>query len=265
MSASHFFVGLGAGVAILAVPVLTLVPGADVPGRFEAWISGPPPHAASVETDNAAVNRPEHGFRPGDPTPAAPPAAPTLQPRVIATPASRTQPQIPINVGPSLPAGGTMRTGVIRSGGAPVYVRRAAGVESSDDPLIADGSPVLVSVGPGLQVGDQQWRAVRGLNGIVGWVPGAQVAVDGEPPILVAAAVATPITVAASDHGRIGNTDGVGVVLRNSPNDADRSRTGLTDGTGITVLERSGQDWVRVHADNGAEGWIPARYLSADR
>jgi hypothetical protein len=69
------------------------------------------------------------------------------------------------------------RTGVIRSGGAAVAVRGAAGVESENDPRLADGSPVLV--GAELEAGGQVWRAVRGLGGIVGWVPSAMVAVDG--------------------------------------------------------------------------------------
>src|SRR5438128_125162 len=131
----------------------------------------------------------------------------------------------------------------------------------------------------------------RGLNGIVGWVPSTQVVVDGEaPPQTVAASastgtagVVTPQMGAASasasaptvpgtpgpgqvpgattERGKVGNTDGVGVVLRNSPRDADRSRTGLMDGAGVSVVERSGSDWVHVHAENGQEGWVPARYV----
>ena len=40
-----------------------------------------------------------------------------------------------------------------------------------------------------------------------------------------------------------------------------RSRAGLMDGAAVTVVERSGSDWVRVRAANGQEGWVPARYL----
>ena len=106
-----------------------------------------------------------------------------------------------------------------------------------------DGS-VLVSTGGSLQIGGQPWRAVRGLSGIVGWVPSAQVFVDGEgPPLMVAAASAptpgtlagnappTPIATAnlgsagaTGERLRVANTDGVGVVLRNSPRDGDKSR-----------------------------------------
>ena len=260
VAASHFFVGLGAGIAILAVPVLTLTPGVDLPHRVAAWIDGPPPQAAQVQTQDAAATRPVHGYKPGDPTPTAQPP-PTLRPAVVATTAARVQQSVP----QPLALGASMRTGVIRSGGQPVYVRQLAGVESPDDALIADGSPVLVSAGGGLEVGDQPWRAVRGLNGVAGWVPSAQVVVDGEPPPqLVAAPSATPEPAGQqTDKGRIANTDGAGVVLRNSPNDGDRRPAGFLDGTNVTVLERSGNDWVQVRADNGLQGWIPARYLVA--
>ena len=262
MAASHFFVGLGAGIAILVVPVLTLAPGLDVPHRLATWIDGPPSQTAQLpRTDAAALSRPVRGYKPGDPTPAVETPPPTLRPLVVATPAARIQQAVP----PPLTSGASMRTGVIRSGGQPVYVRRLAGVESPDDTMIADGSPVLVSAGGGLQAGDQGWRAVRGLNGVTGWVPSAQVAVDGEPPPqLVAASSATPAPSGASANtARIANTDGAGVVLRNSPNDADRRPAGFLDGTNVTVVNRAGNDWVQVRADNGQQGWIPARYLTA--
>jgi SH3-like domain-containing protein len=186
-----------------------------------------------------------------------------------------------------------MRTGVIRAGGTPVFVRRAAGVESADDPQIADGAPVLVSAGGSLQISGQPWRAVRGLSGIVGWVPSAQVLVDGEAPLPVAASsAATPGAANSNPSGstRVGsasivgtptpygvtglgspglmgermtvaNTDGVGVVLRRSPRDDDKTTQGLMDGASVNVLERTGSDWVHVHADNGQAGWIPTRYV----
>jgi len=31
------------------------------------------------------------------------------------------------------------------------------------------------------------------------------------------------------------------------------------DGTKVSVVERTGRDWVHVHADNGQDGWIPTR------
>jgi len=275
MGASHFFVGLGAGIALLTVPVLTLGPGTDLPHRFASWIDGPPPQAAQL-AGAAAVNRPTRGYKRGDPTPVAE-APPTIEPALRPTAVPQVQPAL----AEAPPSAGSMRTGVIRAGGGPVYVRRAAGVESADDPQIADGAPVLVSAGGNLQIGGQPWRAVRGLSGIVGWVPSAQVIVDGEgPPLMVAAAsAATPGTLAsnatpsptatanlgsagaAGDRLRVANTDGVGVVLRNSPRDGDKSPRGLMDGANVSVLERSGNDWVHVRADNGQEGWIPTRYV----
>jgi hypothetical protein len=89
--------------------------------------------------------------------------------------------------------------------------------------------------------------------------------VDGEPPPqLVAATSATPVPSGApADKGRIANTDGAGVVLRNSPHDGDRRPAGFLDGTTVTVVDRAGNDWVQVRADNGQQGWIPARYVAA--
>jgi uncharacterized protein YgiM (DUF1202 family) len=34
------------------------------------------------------------------------------------------------------------------------------------------------------------------------------------------------------------------------------------DGASVSVLERTGNDWVHVHADNGQDGWIPTRYVA---
>src|SRR5881394_3121206 len=127
MSAGHFFVGLGAGIAILAVPVLTLTPGSGLPQRFVDWIEGPPGASAEfgqVSSDNAAVSRPLRGYRPGDPTP-APETAPTVQARGMPT-ARPTPPPVPVNA-PALNSLRWAGTGVIRSGGAPVLVRRAPG------------------------------------------------------------------------------------------------------------------------------------------
>jgi SH3-like domain-containing protein len=163
-------------------------------------------------------------------------------------------------------------TGVIHSGGVPVVVRQVAGINGRDDPQLPDGSPVLVAVGPPVPMAGEQWRAIRALNGIIGWVPTTQLAVDGEAgpaPTYVAAVAPTappapsPTSVPTVARGTIANTGGTGVVLRNSPNDTDRSRAGLMDGAGITVLERAGNDWVRVQAGNGATGWVPARYVNA--
>ena len=244
-------------MAILAVPLLTLTPAADLPHRLGAWIDGPSAPPPQTVAGDAALGRPMRGYRPGEPTP-----VPEVVPTVVKPGARPTPPPAapPALVPP--PSGASMRTGVIRSAGAPVPVRRAPGVDGLDDPRIADGSPVLVSTSTGLQVGEQQWRAIRGLSGIAGWVPSAQVAVDGEPPPEQAVATQDLTASNAGERGKVANTEGAGVVLRNSPNDADRRPAGFLDGTPVTVLERVGSDWVHVRADNGQQGWIPARYVA---
>jgi len=269
MAAGHFFVGLAAGVAILSVPALLFTPASSVPQHVVEWIQGPPVASLPITTnDDVAANRPLRGYQPGDPTPAAQ-AAPTTQPPTTPTALATRLPTIDSGqVAPNVSAAAAnlrwAGSGVIRSGGVPVWVRRAAGVDSRDDPQMPDGSPVLVAAGAPIQVGGQQWRGVRALNGIVGWVPSTQLAVDGEPstaPIQVAAATATPS--AGQNRATIANTDGSGVVLRNSPNDADRSKAGLMEGTRVTVLEASGSDWLHVRADSGQAGWVPSRYVKA--
>src|SRR3954465_14800050 len=114
MAASHFFVGLTAGVALLAVPVLGFGPGLDVPGRVAGWVEGPP-HVAQVEAP-PAVNRPLRGYVAGAPTPGPEAPPPTLAPLAKPTPV----PPRP-TVAPAPPAVG-LRTGVVRSGGTPVSV-----------------------------------------------------------------------------------------------------------------------------------------------
>jgi SH3-like domain-containing protein len=264
MSASHFFVGLGAGIAILAVPVAMLTPGSTVPQHIVDWIEGPAPQIAQLSTDDAAANRPLRGYQQGEPTPAAD-TVPTVQPRAVPTRVPPPTPQPLVNA----PALSTLRwagTGVIRATGAPVLVRQVPGVETAGDATIADGSPVLISAGPPLQVGSDQWRAIRGLNGVVGWVPSTQVAVDGEAPIYVGATPTPPgsPTAAPAQRSIIANTGGAGVVLRNSPNDADRTRAGLMDGAVVQVLGNSGE-WVRVRDEKGQEGWVPVQYVAATR
>jgi SH3-like domain-containing protein len=266
MAASHFFVGLGAGIAILAVPAFVFTPASSVPGHVLEWINSGPAGPLQFGSDDAASSRPLRGFQQGAPTPTAAAAAPTVQPRVPT--ALPTQAAIPAGqLAPNVGITANLRwagTGTIRSGGVPVAVRRVPGVDSGDDPQLADGSPVLVAAGAPQVINGEQWRGVRALSGIVGWVPSAQLAVDGEAtipaPIMVAASAATPTPAPDANRGSIANTGGVGVVLRNSPNEADRSRVGLNDGTGVTVLEASG-DWLRVQTDSGQGGWVLSRYV----
>jgi len=265
MAAGHFFVGLAAGVAILTVPAMLFTPASSVPRHLVDWVEGSPAQSLSITpNEDAATNRPLRGYQPGDPTPAAQ-AAPTIQPPTTPT---ALPTRAPVANGPLAPnlsmATANLRwagSGVIRSGGVPVYVRRVAGIDSRDDPQIPDGSPVLVAAGPPTLVAGQQWRGIRALNGIVGWVPSTQLAIDGEVTTIPATQVATATPAQPSNHGVIANTDGSGVVLRNSPNDADRSKVGLQEGTPVTVSEAAGSDWLRVRADNGQTGWVPSRYV----
>ena len=171
MAAAHFFVGLGAGAALLTVPLL-LAPDLNVPGRVAAFVQGPPA-VARVEAPPGA-SRPVRGYVPGEPTPAAESPPPTLAP--IVKPTAPPAPTVPAQQAP-MRVGAMQRTGVIRSGGTPVAVRTAAAVESDTDPRLSDGAPVLT--GQEVQVNGEGWRAVRGLGGVVGWVPSAMVAVDG--------------------------------------------------------------------------------------
>jgi hypothetical protein len=50
------------------------------------------------------------------------------------------------------------------------------------------------------------------------------VLVDGEAPVLVAAPTPNAaLSAASAERMRVANTDGVGVVLRNSPRDTDKT------------------------------------------
>jgi hypothetical protein len=69
-------------------------------------------------------------------------------------------------------------------------------------------------------------------------------------------------TQAADGRRQVTGTDGEGVVLRASPNDADWTPRGFMDGELVTVLDTSGADWTLVEGNNGEQGWIPTRYLT---
>jgi Bacterial SH3 domain/FAM75 family len=70
-----------------------------------------------------------------------------------------------------------------------------------------------------------------------------------------------PTAAPATGTARVAHTDGVGVVLRSSPNEADKLPRGFMDGTEVTILQRQGTDWARVRGANGQEGWVPTKYL----
>ncbi|HEV7664436.1 MAG TPA: SH3 domain-containing protein [Chloroflexota bacterium] len=63
----------------------------------------------------------------------------------------------------------------------------------------------------------------------------------------------------------VGNTDGGGVYLRNSPHDGDRADV-LPDGTPLTVtgdeVEGDGQRWYPVKTPDGTEGYVQVIYTT---
>ena len=67
----------------------------------------------------------------------------------------------------------------------------------------------------------------------------------------------------ASDTVWVGNTDGEGVYLRETPAMADRIRA-YPDGTPLTIVgddvEGEGQSWRRVRTPDGLEGYVPSIY-----
>jgi hypothetical protein len=87
-----------------------------------------------------------------------------------------------------------------------------------------------------------------------------------QPPVVSdAASQSEPAGGAAPNEGqrfRVANTDGVGVVLHTAPSRAARVPRGLFEGTRVTLIERSGDDWAHVRAENGQEGWVPTQYLA---
>ncbi len=62
----------------------------------------------------------------------------------------------------------------------------------------------------------------------------------------------------------VGNTDGQGVYLRQTPRMEDKLQA-WRDGTRMEVIggpvEGDGRKWMRVRAPNGTEGYIPVEYV----
>jgi SH3-like domain-containing protein len=277
MGASHFFLGVSAGLAILTIPTAVFAPQLDLPQRVGAWLAGPTQGESAVRAltgnDAAGSSRPRRGFAAGEATPTPElQAPPTLQPRVTPQTAGASSASSSVVAAaapqavPTLPPAG-LRTGVIRSGGGgAVYVRRVAGIQSPEDAMLPDGSPVLVSASSEIQVSGQTWRSVRGLNGVAGWVPSSMVSIDGQ----TAAPNANPRQPQPAgapqdqqgERAVIANTDGEGVVLRRSARPDDRTSAGLREGTTVFVLEHGDADMAHVRADNGQEGWVPSQYLA---
>jgi hypothetical protein len=71
---------------------------------------------------------------------------------------------------------------------------------------------------------------------------------------------------ASSQTVYVGNTDGEGVFLRNTPAMADQIRA-YADGTQLAIIgpdvEGEGMQWHHVRAPDGTEGYVPAMYTVA--
>jgi Bacterial SH3 domain len=64
----------------------------------------------------------------------------------------------------------------------------------------------------------------------------------------------------------VGNTDGEGVFLRNTPKMDDKAQA-YPDGTALTVIgedvDGDGQHWKHVKTPDGQEGYVPSMYTTA--
>lgn len=258
MAASHFFVGIGVGAAMLVLPLATMS------GAFGDTFA--PPTRVSVKPElevAAAQTRPYSGYKPGQPT-QTPLPLPTLQPITLPTP----QPTSAAMAARGLTQPGWQQA-TVSNNGQGTFARQAIALEGPRDVLLAEGTPVLLSPYGSIRLREQEWRSVRGLDGaLLGWVPvahlrGVEPQSAGAPTVAGARATppAQPSAVAASERRRVANTDGVGVILRNSPTMDDRSRNALVEGAVVTVQQRQGAEWAFVRAENGLSGWVPTQYL----
>ena len=63
----------------------------------------------------------------------------------------------------------------------------------------------------------------------------------------------------------VGNTDGEGVYIRNTPTMDDKARA-YPDGTALTIIgddvDGDGQHWKHVRTPDGLEGYVPAMYTT---
>lgn len=77
-------------------------------------------------------------------------------------------------------------------------------------------------------------------------------------------AASTATATATPEIRQVGNTGGVGVYVRRTPNLNDRIRA-WTDNSEMTLLgeetDAGGQHWIKVRDPAGNEGWLPSQYL----
>jgi hypothetical protein len=87
-------------------------------------------------------------------------------------------------------------------------------------------------------------------KGVVQWVGDTRPAgLPTQPPAL------------SGERMRVAHTDGLGVILWRTASAQERIGAALAEGAQVTVLERNDSGWVRVHSQDGREGWVPAKYL----
>ncbi len=75
-----------------------------------------------------------------------------------------------------------------------------------------------------------------------------------------------PTTTAALPLGRIIDTDGMGVNLRDGPSMTGTIVTVVAEGTLVSLVgeitENDGFTWQAIQLENGRQGWVVARYIS---
>jgi hypothetical protein len=90
-------------------------------------------------------------------------------------------------------------------------------------------------------------------------VPAKPAAVPSPSPVAKPTATPEP----AVETVWVGNTDGEGVFVRNSPAMADRKKA-YPDNTPLTIIgpdvDGEGQSWHHVRAPDGVEGYVPVQY-----
>ena len=120
------------------------------------------------------------------------------------------------------------------------------------------GEPTFATQTPAFRLIDSTPTAVRSRFAPLDDAPPPTLS----PPEATATAVPTPRPTPTGERVIIGNTGGVGAVLRTDPV-TGRPVAGLRDSQVLDVLERrnvpGSGDWVRVRTADGVEGWIIGR------
>jgi len=96
--------------------------------------------------------------------------------------------------------------------------------------------------------------------------PAAAAASPAASPAAQATSTAAPTTaVAPANTVYVGNTDGEGVFLRNTPVMDDKAKA-YPDGTALTIIgddvDGDGQHWKHVKTPDGEQGYVPSQYTT---